>query len=179
MRPIIIYIAMSLDGYIADINGGVTWLEGDGSGTASMDSFFSFYETIDTVVLGWKTYHQIMTELSPEEWPYKGKQSYVFTHHKETDKQDIKFMNDDIIDSLDRWKTQPGKGIWICGGANIINQLLHAGKFDRLHISIIPIILGDGLPLFDKGKQDIPLKLIHSDSSNGITELIYEKQQQK
>lgn len=64
---------MSLDGYIADINGGVTWLEGDGSGTASMDSFFSFYETIDTVVLGWKTYHQIMTELSPEEWPYKGK----------------------------------------------------------------------------------------------------------
>ena len=68
---------MSLDGYIADINGGVTWLEGDGSGTVSMDSFFSFYETIDTVVLGWKTYHQIMTELSPEEWPYKGKQSYV------------------------------------------------------------------------------------------------------
>ena len=179
MRPIIIYIAMSLDGYIADINGGVTWLEGDGSGTASMDSFFSFYETIDTVVLGWKTYHQIMTELSPEEWPYKGKQSYVFTHRKETDKQDIKFMNDDIIDSLDRWKTQPGKGIWICGGANIINQLLHSGKFDRLHISIIPIILGDGLPLFDKGEQNIPLKLIHSGSRNGITELIYEKRQQK
>lgn len=83
MRKVVLYIAMSLDGYIADKNNSVSWLSGDHSETNAIVSYFSFYDTVDTVILGWNTYHQIVNELSPNEWPYKEKTTYVLTHHKD------------------------------------------------------------------------------------------------
>ena len=70
MKKISLFIAMSLDGYIADSKGSVEWLTGQGNDEDNIDSYSEFVKDIDTVVMGWNTYHQIVTELSPEDWVY-------------------------------------------------------------------------------------------------------------
>lgn len=80
MRNVVLFIAMSLDGYIADGNGRVDWLMGQDEDAETADSYMDFVKTIDTVIMGWKTYHQVTTELSPGEWVYENLQSYVITH---------------------------------------------------------------------------------------------------
>ena len=73
---------MSVDGYIADEQGGVSWLEGDGSKPDTSGSYPAFYETVEAIVMGWTTYHQIVTALSPDIWPYEGRPCYVVTHRQ-------------------------------------------------------------------------------------------------
>lgn len=68
MRNVILFIAMSLDGYIADSEGKVDWLGGQGKDGEMVDTYSAFAKTVDTVVMGWNTYDQIVTELSPGEW---------------------------------------------------------------------------------------------------------------
>ncbi len=93
MCKVILYIAMSLDGYIADRDGGVAWLDGDGSDCGHPGSYPDFIQTVDTVVLGYRTYHQIISELSPENWVYRGLKSYVFTHRKLLSTEEILFTD--------------------------------------------------------------------------------------
>ena len=80
MRKVVLFIAMSLDGYIADSKGSVEWLTGQGNDEDNIDSYSEFVKDIDTVVMGWNTYHQIVTELSPEDWVYDDFTTYVVTH---------------------------------------------------------------------------------------------------
>lgn len=80
MSKVVLYIAMSLDGFIAKEDGDVAWLEGQETGQPELGSYPEFIQTVDTVILGYTTYQQIVEELSPNEWPYKGKQTYVLTH---------------------------------------------------------------------------------------------------
>ena len=80
MREVILYIAMSLDGYIADAQGGVDWLGGHGEPEEGMESYSRLLQRIDTVVMGWNTYHQVTTQLSPDRWVYEGLHTYVITH---------------------------------------------------------------------------------------------------
>ena len=75
MRRVVVYIGMSLDGYIADRNGGVKWMTGDGSEPGSAGSYQQFIETVDTVLMGYRTYHQIVAELSGGSWVYRGKRA--------------------------------------------------------------------------------------------------------
>ncbi|MGL4903495.1 MAG: dihydrofolate reductase family protein [Cetobacterium sp.] len=175
MRKIILYIAMSLDGYIANKDGKVDWLEGDGSDKNNVGTYFSFIENIDTVILGYKTYHQIITELSPQEWPYKGMKSYVFKNKIEpSNNEDIEFINEDIISFVQNLKNKNGKDIWICGGANLLNQFIDSNLIDFYQIAIIPTILGDGIPLFQKLGEEKKLTLISSISYNGTVEVLYK-----
>ena len=81
---------MSLDGYIADSTGGVDWLTGQ-SDDDSIDTYGDFVKDIDIVLMGWNTYHQIVTELSPDKWVYDDFTTYVITHHKETSSDKFKF----------------------------------------------------------------------------------------
>ncbi len=170
-----LYIAMSLDGYVADIKSGVDFLKGDGSDEDNFGSYTEFYDSIDTVILGHNTYQQIKTELSPDEWPYEGKSSYVLTNKKIDNTDNIIFTNEDIIKLIDKLKKENGKGVWICGGANIVNQFHEKGLIDQYIISVIPTILGDGIKLFAKHDLETKLKLISTKSYNGIVDLIYEK----
>ena len=162
---------MSLDGYIADVDGGVAWLDGDGSDT---DSFSKFIKTIDTVILGYRTYHQIVTELSPDDWVYHGKKSYVITHRDIESTDEIIFTNKDVCELVKELKALDGKDIWICGGAIVANELMKFNLIDKYQISIIPIILGDGIRLFDSQMSGIKLTLKSCTSNNGTAELIYE-----
>ena len=174
MRKVIAYISMSLDGYVADKYGGVGWLSGDGSQTESFGSYPEFIETVDTVILGYTTYHQIVTELSPDKWAYEGKQSYVLTNSNCINTEEITFTNQNIVDLISNIKSADGKNVWICGGASIINQFHKQGLIDEYIITIIPTILGDGLKLFEANETEHKLKLIETKTYNGIVDLTYK-----
>ena len=89
MREISLFIAMSLDGYIADSRGGVDWLTGQKEDGEMIDTYSLFIRDVDTVLMGWNTYHQIVTELSPEQWIYEGLKTYVFTHSEHLSSDEI------------------------------------------------------------------------------------------
>ncbi len=174
MRKVKLYIAMSLDGYVADKNGGVSWLSGDNSDPTNMGSYPEFIETIDTVILGYKTYHQIVSELSPDVWAYAGKKSYVLTSRNCENTEEITFINGEVSTLISQLKEQDGKDIWICGGANIAQQCLEKGLVDEVTLSIIPTILGGGVSLFSQLEKEEKLALLSTKSYNGIVDLTYD-----
>ena len=159
MRKISLFIAMSLDGYIADREGSVDWLRGQDNDGEDMDTSSKFAESIDTVIMGWNTYHQITTELSPEEWVYQDFTTYVITHRQRTSTEKIRFTDRDPVDLARRLKEESGKDIWICGGANIVSQLVNEDLIDCYHITVIPTLLGSGIRLFWKGKTGDSIKI--------------------
>lgn len=174
MRKVVLYIAMSLDGYIADEAGGVGWLAGDGSDIGNQGSYPHFIETIDTVILGYRTYHQIVTELSPDSWFYQGKTSYVLTHRQMDSTDEIIFTDKSPEKLITELKGSDGKDIWICGGAAIVNQLLERDHLiDQYCISVIPVILGRGISLFGGHGGKKELRLIATEQYNGIVDLVY------
>ncbi len=175
MRRIILYIAMSLDGYIADKDGGVEWLTGQDAETENEDTYSEFIKGIDTVVMGRTTYDQVREVLSPEIWPYEEQTSYVITHKNEQSTEKIKFVREDPCELTERLRRQPGKNIWICGGGSIIQPLIQENLIDEYHISVIPTILGGGIQLFGKGEEEMKLRLKYAKTYNGITELAYER----
>lgn len=173
MRTVTLYIAMSLDGYIADRRGSVNWLHGHGSDEENTDTYSDFVKDMDTVVMGWNTYHQVATELSPDEWVYRQLTSYVITHRELPSRDNIKFVRENPCSLVRKLKQESGKGIWICGGGNIIQPLIRQGLIDTYYISVIPVILGSGIRLFGELSSEIKLRLVHTQTYNGITELVY------
>lgn len=175
MRKISLFIAMSLDGYIADSKGGVDWLKGQGDDNENIDTYSEFVKDIDTVLMGRNTYHQIVTELSPTEWVYSDFKTYVITHTEHISSEKIRFTNVNPIDLLKKLKAEKGKDIWICGGANLVQQLIYEDFIDQYYISIIPTLLGSGIRLFENTKREVKLKLLKTQTYNGITDLVYTR----
>lgn len=173
MRRVVLFIAMSLDGYIADENGKVEWLNGHDCERENPDTYSTFVQEVDTVVMGWNTYHQIATELSPEKWVYEGLTSYVVTHKSLPASNHVLFTTKNPCDLVKELREQQGKNVWICGGAEVIQQLVQANLIDEYYISVIPTILGGGIRLFGTSPEEIRLKLIRTQTYNGITELVY------
>lgn len=111
MRKVILYIGMSLDGYIADENGRVDWLSGQDEERENEDTYSEFIKGIDTVVMGRKTYDQVRQELSPEIWPYETLTSYIITHRNEKPTDNIKFVLEEPCGLTVRLKEMQGKDI--------------------------------------------------------------------
>lgn len=174
-RKTVLFIAMSLDGYIADSRGGVDWLNGPGNDEETTDTYSDFVKDVDTVLMGWNTYRQIVTELSPGQWVYEDLTSYVFTHRENRSTEQIRFTSENPADLLKSLKGQRGKDIWICGGANLIRQLMGENLIDRYYISVIPILLGSGLRLFGEFPNQQELCLVRAQRNNGIVALIYDR----
>jgi len=170
-----LFIAMSLDGYIADPQGGIGWLEGQAPGEDDLASYEEFTQEVDTVVMGANTYRQLVTELSPEQWPYPAFCTHVITHTPLSSTEQIRFTAEDPCQLVQRLKCESGKAIWICGGASIVWQLMAADLIDRYYINVIPTILGSGIRLFAPLEKELKLKLIKTKSYNGITDLVYER----
>lgn len=166
---------MSLDGYIADKDGGVDWLNGQEENGENTDTYSEFIKTIDTIIMGWNTYHQVITELSPEEWVYPEQVSFVITHREIPSTENIRFTSESPCALVKRLREEEGNGIWICGGASIVRQLMETDLIDTLHISVIPTLLGDGVRLFGPLEKEQKLRLVKTQSYNGITDLVYEK----
>lgn len=172
VRKISLFIAMSLDGYIADSKGGVDWLNGQGNDDENIDAYSEFAKTIDTVLMGWNTYHQIVSELSPEKWIYGNFTTYVITHNAHNSSENIRFVNENPVELVRRLKKEAGKDVWICGGANIVGQLVNEDLIDNYHITVIPTLLGSAIRLFENAKHEIKLRLLKTRSYNGMTDLI-------
>jgi len=100
----------------------------------------------------------------------------VLTHEPRlSDSEHIKFRNSNPCQLVEEIKKEAGKNIWVCGGAEIVNQLMGKDQIDIFHISIIPVILGCGIKLFGDIEKKIDLKLINRISYNGVVEIIYER----
>lgn len=175
MRKISLFIAMSLDGYIADSQGSVDWLVGQGNDDGNIDVYSEFVKDIDTVLMGWNTYHQIVTELSPDEWIYDDFTTYVVTHNKPISSDKIRFTDENPVKLVKKLREENGKDVWICGGANLIQQLVSEDLVDSYYITVIPTILGSGIRLFGNTKHEIKLRLLNIQSYNGMTDLIYTR----
>ena len=170
-RKIILYIAMSLDGYIAKQNDDISFLtaveqEGEDYG------YSKFIETIDTVILGRKTYDKILA--MGIDWPYGDRKVYVLTRAPKPDSGHIQFYSGSLSDLISTLKSQEGKHIYCDGGAETVHQLLQEDLIDELIISVIPIMLGDGISLFKGGLPEKRLQLIKSTSfEKGLVQLHY------
>lgn len=183
MRKTVLFIAMSLDGCIADARGGTGWLEGQVPGADDMVSYEEFIQEVDTVIMGANTFRQLVTELSPGEWVYPHLTSYIITHSPgelkskipENPGGDIYFTEENPCRLVKRLQAEEGKNIWICGGAEVAGQLMKEDLIDQYYINVIPAILGGGIHLFNALEKEIRLKLIHTRSYNGITDLVYER----
>ncbi len=104
MRKVVLYIAMSIDGYIADKNGKVDFIKGQNDIEQNGDSYTNFIKKVDTVVMGWNTYHQIVTELSPNKWVYNDMTSYVITHRALKSTENIVFTQTAPCDLIKQLK---------------------------------------------------------------------------
>ncbi|BAT54780.1 bifunctional deaminase-reductase-like protein [Nostoc sp. NIES-3756] len=140
MRKIILFIASSLDGYIARESGEIDWLFTDQD-----YGYTEFYDQVDTLIMGNKTYQQV---LSFGEYPYKDKEVFVFSK-TESGKADnnAKFVNSDWLNFIKTLRQSQGGDVWLVGGAQLIHFFLQHHFIDELILSIHPIILGSGIPL--------------------------------
>lgn len=174
-RDIILYIATSLDGYIAKNDGSVDWLLGESSNLNIDNGYNEFYSSIDTVVMGRTTYEQVINELSPDIWVYEGKKCYVATSVKRQSNEKVEFVSEDITKFIKGLKSQEGKDIWLVGGGKLIDQFIKKDLIDKYIITIIPTILGYGIPLFIGENPEIKLKLIETKTIDGMVEITYIK----
>lgn len=166
MRKIKLFIASSLDGFIADKDGKVDWLFTD-----SDYGYSEFYDSIDTLLIGRKTYEQA---LSFGDWPYSGKKCYVFTSKNLTSDDNVIFSKDPVA-VANKLIAYSGKDIWLVGGTEIITELLNNGLVREVIISIHPVILGNGFPLFKDIFKRHNLELIESQSfKTGLVQLHYK-----
>lgn len=174
MRKIKLYIAASLNGKIAEKDGSVDWLyvkEGDEQPDYGYEKF---YDSIDTTIQGSSTYKQV--ESWGIEFPYPDKKNYVITRNKDLkDNEYVEFVSENHIDFIKDLKSKSGKDIWLIGGGLVNTMLLNAGLIDEIQIFIMPIILSDGIDLFENLPNRTDLKLISSEShETGAVEMIYQ-----
>jgi dihydrofolate reductase len=147
MNKIILYIATSLDGFIADINGGVDWLPHP-KDDAELEAvgYKDLMERIDTILMGSRSYKQI---LSFGDWGWQDKHTYVFTSGQlENDKPYISIMYDSPLEFMAKLKDRKSdKEIWLLGGAELAKSFAQEGLIDEIILTIVPQTLGTGIPL--------------------------------
>lgn len=173
MRKIKLFIAMSLDGYIADEKGAIDWLEPYNS--VDDDTYDFFYKTVDTVVMGRKTYEQVTEELSPDVYPYEDSYTYVVSSQDLKPRDNMTVISEDVVAVLNSIKHQEGKDLWIVGGARLVSALVDTSIIDEYWIAVAPVLLGKGIPLFDESINSHQLNLIESYTKGQLVYMKYQK----
>jgi dihydrofolate reductase len=172
-RKLILYIATSLDGYIAMPNDDLGFL----SMVDQEDQDYGYEEfvkTVDTVILGRKTYDKVIS--MGIDFPYGDKEVYIITRTPKQDVGSIKYYSGDLKALVSRLKSKEGKNIFCDGGSDIVNELLKEDLIDEFIISIIPIIVGNGTKLFKDGRPIQKLALISVKSfDKGLAQLHYHR----
>ena len=169
---LILYIAMSLDGYIAKPGDDLSFLElveKDGEDYGYSD----FISSVDAVIMGRKTYDWVMKQVC--EFPHTDKETYIITRSKRDSQGRINFYNGNLRELVVSLKNKKGKNIFCDGGAEIVNELLKEELIDELIISVIPVLVGDGIKLFQDERPEQILKLISVQSyDTGLVQLHYQ-----
>ncbi len=139
------FIAATLDGYIASPDGGIDWLEEFGKFDYGYDAFIA---QIDTVVIGRRTYDQVQQLLG---WPYVGKRAIIVSHRAVEDPPEAaEVWSGDVAELVKRLRETASGDVWVIGGSELQQQFLEAGGLDRIEVHVIPLLLGDGIPLWPR-----------------------------
>lgn len=158
-RKIIVLIATSADGYIARKDGGFEWLDRPGPpGNYGMDKFF---RSIDTILWGRKTY-DLAVRMGQKGGGFGPKiQNHVFSRRPRKSRiPNVEFVREPVRRFAKRLRAAPGKNIWMMGGAGIIASFLDAGEIDEFIIHVIPVFIGEGIPLIKPRRRLVPLRLL-------------------
>lgn len=162
MQKIVLYIATSLDGYIATKDHSVGWLEQLENPDGNDYGYQDFINGIDTLIMGRKTYDVIRGFDMP--WPYEGQQTLVITSQQDlqTDTPNTKVHTGSLSELGASLKASPGeKNIWVVGGGQTIASLFRHQAIDEIMLFTAPILLGSGIPLFPE--SDLQNKLTLKD----------------
>jgi dihydrofolate reductase len=155
-RKLILYISSSVDGFISKPGDDLSFLkpmhvEGEDYGYAD------FVSSIDTVIMGRKTYDWVMKVV--DAFPHADKEAYIITRSQRPSIGTTHFYNGDLTELVTRLKKQQGKNIYCDGGAHLVNELLRLDLIDELIVSVVPVLLGEGVQLFQTGIPERTLKL--------------------
>jgi dihydrofolate reductase len=172
MPAVILYIATSLDGYIARADGSFDWL-------ATVDSqetdygYAEFYAGIDAIAMGSRTYEQVLGGF--DEWPYADKRVFVFTHRVlEAITPNVTFTAQSPAEFVSGLDSAGVRTLWLEGGGELVASFLEHRLIDEYILSIVPIMLGDGIPLFKSPLPEHRLELLEStDYATGLVQLHY------
>ncbi|MGG5358810.1 MULTISPECIES: dihydrofolate reductase family protein [unclassified Enterococcus] len=172
MRKIVFYGAISLDGYLAAANHDLQWLLD--TPTGEQTTYEAFFETIDTTVMGRKTYEEAKKLLEAEAL-YPEKKNFVFSRNPELQMSDATVIHEDPVTFLKQLKEKEGGNIWIVGGGSLIKPLLEENMIDEWQIQIAPVLLGKGIRLFEPGDYEERLEYIGVEQFGQFAELRYRK----
>ncbi len=176
-----IHMAASLDGFIARKDGRVDWLEtsDEFAGGDSLDPDFieSFLKTIDCYVMGSRTYETALNfEMKGLGWSYGDKPTFVLTSRDLPRTRDtVEFYSGDLSQFVNERLRPTFKSIWFVGGGAVSGECLRRGLADEIRYSILPVLIGDGIPFFENIGKDVALHLAEVKAyKSGIVELRYE-----
>jgi dihydrofolate reductase len=178
------YAAQTLDGYIAESDDTLDWLlkyEGhydNADSDANQAGYDAFYEGIGALVSGSVTYEFVLEHL--DEWPYAGKPCWVLSSRDLPTPQgegvDVRLVSGKIPDLYDEMLDSAGdRDLWIVGGGNVASQFADHGLLDRVEVTVVPVVLGEGKPLFDRRLPGEPMQLVSTTAfASGMVGLTYE-----
>jgi dihydrofolate reductase len=169
-RKIVYYLAVSADGFIARPDGGVDWL--DRPRTAGDYGMAAFFKTVDTVIMGRKTY-EVGLKFGQKGHP--GKKNYVFSHTlRPTPRARVEIVSGDVGELAWKLRSEEGKHIWLMGGGDLAAAFLDAGQLDELIVHVIPTFIGEGIPLLQPRHRSVELKLLSTRAyRDGVLRLHY------
>jgi dihydrofolate reductase len=170
----ILFIAVSKDGFIADKNGGVEWLDSYNNIEGEDCGYHAFYESIDGIIMGSRSYEQI---LGFGEWIWPGKPAFVFTTKSlKVERSEIVLVHEDVATFMNGLQSSGHhQNLWLLGGAELIKSFVDLSLIDECIITIIPAVLGEGIPL-PLPYEDF--KLIQTkECKAGIEQKIYERKE--
>ena len=170
-RKLVLYIAASLDGYIATQDDSLEWLfETEGEGNNGYSEFIS---TVNTILMGRRTYDWLI-EKEKGNFPYKNKECYVFSKSQKGRNENVEYIDQDVVEFTNKIKKQDGANIWLVGGGVLLHSFIKERLVDEFIITIAPTLLGHGIPLFRETDVEIELKLMGIRKFNQFVELHYE-----
>lgn len=172
-RRFVYYVAASADGFIARRDGAVDWLESRPANDYGFDGFLS---TVDTVVWGRTTFDGYGVR-PPGLEPFGDRRHIVLSHRPAPPALDPRatFTTEAPAALADRLREAPGKDVWLMGGASLARAFLDAGAVDEVVVHVIPVLIGDGIPLFAAGKGDAQLTLRETHAyPDGVVRLHYD-----
>lgn len=156
MRKVILYIATSLDGYIAEKDGGLDWLERFPHEPSEDYGYVDLLNRIDCTLMGRITFDFVARYSGP--FPYPDTTNYVFSNRDIKTDLPIEIISGDAVAFLKHLKQQKGKDIWLIGGGRLNTSFANAGLIDEMILTQIPVFLGSGIPVFDSLKTTIALQ---------------------
>ena len=167
------YCAATLDGYIAEADDTIEWLTGyrgsyagpEAESSKGKAGYEGFYEGVGALVSGATTYEFVLEHVAGGgEWPYTGKPCWVLSSRElpkpEGEDVDVRIANAAVTDLHDEMIKAAGeRNLWVVGGGNVASQFADAGLLDDLFVTVVPVVLGEGKPLFDRRLPGGPMQL--------------------